>query len=564
MIRRHRRALAWLLILAAPPASLAATEETPVVAVRVVPRLVERARLLATPGRLERTILLPAGTVRAGASLRWEMLIAGHQVAAGRIAARGDDAETDRVTLSVPLPALAEPAGMDLVVEVRHADREPLRSTFPFTLYPLDPGRAIVSLFARSAVTLYDPEGSSSGIFESLGLEVRPIDGRDDLPDDAADLIVVGTGGFSRGHELLGPVLARRARDGTAVLLLDQPSLPSTLTHQLRLWPSFGRGPQTDFLFAAGHPAFEGSSGSPGAAYLRSSVTMTHRPYLPPTAGNFRVLAGLLVKRGPAWMEGVGIVELPIGRGTVVAAQTPIASDYSSEPGARILLVNLLSYLLGDRPHFRRTFLYGPAGEGSLPECIANLAPDAPPAPVDLHSVDLLIVPADWRAPRRRDRSLTAPLADVARFLHDGGTVLLVDPQPLVADYLSAVLGEWVEFEPFGGLQKNDRDLEAGGSLSLLQGIASTDLDLLDRRGEREFLLRSHRSSAPFEELFRVSGLSIYRVGSGSLVALAMPRSVTCDSPRAASLLARLLTNLGVPLDGDGPGSDARFTRRVP
>jgi hypothetical protein len=374
------------------------------------------------------------------------------------------------------------------------------------------------------------------------------------------DLIVVGTGGFSRGHEALGPLLAQQARSGTPVLLLDQPSLPATLSHRLRLWPSFGHGAQTDYLLASGHPAFQGPSGSRGAAYLLSAETGTQRPYLPPTRGNFRVLAGMRVNRGPAWQEGIGIVEFPIGRGTVVAAQTALASDFPGDPGARILLINLLAYLLGDHPHLQQTFLYGPAEE-ALPACIAGLMPDAPSAPSSLQGVELLIVPADWQAPRRRDLASTAPLADVARFLHDGGTVLLVDPQPLVAEYLSAVVGERVEFEPLGHSHRDGRLFDVEESLPLLQGIASDDLNLLGRPGEREFLLRSHRATDRFEPLLRVSGLSLYRIGRGSLVALAMPRSVDCGSPRAASLLARLLTNLGVPLDVNERENAPRVTR---
>jgi hypothetical protein len=40
-----------------------------------------------------------------------------------------------------------------------------------------------------------------------------------------------------------------------------------------------------------------------------------------------------------------------------------------------------------------------------------------------------------------------------------------------------------------------------------------------------------------------------------------MPRSVDCGSPRAASLLARLLTNLGVPLDVNERENAPRVTR---
>ena len=560
MLHMHVRMLLGCLLLTISTIVPAAADEAPRIAGSSAPWLVERVRFLATPVRLERTIVLPAGTERADAPLRWELRIGDERVAAGHMATTGDAAGQDRARLSVPLPVIAEPAGMELTLEFDRIGLGPLRSVFPFTLYPQDPGQAIVSLFGRSTVSLYDPEGGAQRILESLGLRVRSIRRHGDLLDGDADLIVVGTGGFSRGHEALGPILKQQARNGTAVLLLDQPSLPATLTHRLRLWPSFGHGAQTDYLLAAGHPAFHGPSGSLGAAYLFSGETGMRRPYLPPTGGNFRVLASMRVKHGPAWQEGIGIVEFPMGQGTVVAAQTALASDYSSDPGARILLINLLAYLLSDRPHLKQTYLFGPAEE-ALPHCIADLAPDAPPAPTDLRGVELLIVPAGWQAPRLRDEALTAPLADVARFLRDGGSVLLVNPQPLVADYLSAVLGERVEFEPLGRSQGTGRLFDVDGPLPLLQGIAPEDLDLLGRPGEREFLLRSHRPTDRFQPLLRVSGLSLYRVGRGSLVALAMPRSVDCGSPRAASLLARLLTNLGIPLEVNEPENAPRITR---
>jgi len=551
MHRMFRGALPALALLAATTAASFPADESSPGADLTVPHLVERARFLATPARLERTIVLPEGPGRSGEPLRWELRIGDRQLATGRIAAAGGKAEGSSVVLSAPLPDISEPAGMDLVVELSRGGRLPLRSIFPFTLYPHDPGQAIVSLFNRSTVAIYDPAGSAGGILESLGFRVQSIISHEELLDAGADLIVVGTGGFARGQEALGPILAQRAADGTPLLLLDQPSLAATLTDRLRLWPSFDRGTETEYLLAAGHPALQGSFGSRGAAYLQSGEAPMSRPYLPPTRGNFRVLAGVRVKHGPAWQEGVGIVEFPIGRGTVVAAQTALASDYSSEPGARVLLINLLAYLLGEPPLLRQTFLYGQSGE-ALPACIAGLAPDAPSAPIDLQGVKLLMVPADWQAPRRRERAATAPPSDVARFLHSGGTVLLVDPQPLVADYLSAVLGEWVEFEPFRRATRDARLSEAAGKLPLLQGIGAEDLDLLRRPGEREFLLRSHRPNVRFEPILRVPGLSLYRVGRGSLVAMAMPRSVDCGSPRAASLLARLLTNLGVPLGVSG------------
>jgi hypothetical protein len=548
--RTPRGAALFVLALIGPAA---AAEESPPSTAAYAPHLVERISLLASPARLERTLALPGGEERLSPALAWELRLGDESVAAGRIPAGAAPGEKS-LRVSVDLPEVEEPAGLELLVAVGGGSGEPLRSRFPFTLYPRAPGQAIVARFARSTAAIFDPEGSAGGVFESLGFRVVPVRRHDGLLDTRADLIAVGSGGFSRGHEPLGPILARLAGRGTPVLILDQPSVPATLTPHLRLWPSFAGGATAVRFLAAGHPAFVGPAGRRAADYLGAAAAGDGRPYLPPTGGNFRALAGTRVGRGPAREEGIGIVEIPMGRGTVVAAQIDLVSAHARDPGARIVLINLLAYLLGEHAPFRETYLYGPA-EGALSDCIGGLAPDAPPAPADLIGVELLIVPAGWQAPRRREAAPAAPLADVARFLSEGGTILLVDPQPIVAGYLTALLGERVEFGPPSNRRSGD------GSISLLEGIADEDLDLLGLPGERDFLLRSLRPADRLQEILRIPGLSAYRVGRGTLVALAMPRSIDCRSPRAASLLARLLTNLGVPLEGNGDRGMERFTR---
>jgi hypothetical protein len=524
-----------------------------------MPRLVERGSFLVTPGCFDRTIALPGGERElGGAELIWQLRIGDAVAAAGRHQVRIAGGDERHVRISVPLPDIAEPAGMVLEVDIERGGRKPLRAVFPFTLYPQETGRAIASLFGQAVISLYDPDDGVREAIETLGMKVVPAGAHADLRGAETDLIVIGPGGFSRGDEALGPILEARARGGTPILILDQPSLPATLTDRLRLWPTFRCGADPDYLLASGHPALRGPSGSQGAAYLASGATL-RRPFLPPTRGNFRVLAGMRVRRGAAWQEGVGIVEFPIGQGTVVAAQISLGSDYHRDARARMLLINLLAYLLDDYPQLQRSFLYG-AGDEVLPACIADLAPDAPIAPIDLQDVDLLLVPAGWQAPRRRDAAALAPLADVARFLHDGGTVVLIDPQPLVADYLSAILGERVEFEPIARSIHGAGGAVVDEGLPLLQGIAAADLELLARPGEREFLLRSHRPTDRLRPLLKVSGLSFYQVGEGALVALAMPQAVDCRSPRAASLLARLFTNLGISLDAPRHGDTPRIT----
>ncbi|MBI4169855.1 MAG: hypothetical protein HY510_07955, partial [Acidobacteria bacterium] len=90
---------------------------------------------------------------------------------------------------------------------------------------------------------------------------------------------------------------------------------------------------------------------------------------------------------------------------------------------------------------------------------------------------------------------------------------------------------------------------------ALLQGIAPEDLDLLHRPGRPELRLRPAPGPDGVEALLLVPGIALYRVGRGSLVALALPEADACAAPRTSSLLARLFTNLGIPLD-QPPGID--------
>jgi len=131
--------------------------------------------------------------------------------------------------------------------------------------------------------------------------------------------------------------------------------------------------------------------------------------------------------------------------------------------------------------------------------------------------------------------------------------MILLNPEPLVLDYLGVVIGASVHFTPKGSAGPGVRAVDL--SLPMLQGIASEDLRVLERPGRREFRLRSHIDNEMFEPLLQVPGLASYRVGGGTLIALSLPPASACRTQRVSSLLARLLTNLDLPLEsGPGPG----------
>ncbi len=513
-------------------------------------RLEEPGDILAGGGTAHRTLVLSGPRAWSGTlQIDWEARVSGDLAGAGRDAVSTRSGGPARLVLSLSLPEVPGPAGMELRVRATDAGRLAAEATFPFTLYPAGAGRALADLLSRSRVGLYDPRGQAAPALAALGLRVDAFASLEGLALYQGDLIVVGPGGFARGQEALGPVLAARAGSGTPILILDQPTLPGTLSEDLRLWPAFTGTSQAEALLAPQHPVLRGLSGDGGTAYLASAPARV-RPLLPPTRGNFRILAEVRVRSGPSWQEGVSLLELPIGSGTVLVAQASLCDDYGHDPRARALLANAIRYLLAERQGMRKTFTYGKAPE-DLPGCLARLAPRAPTVPDDFEGVEVLVVPGDWQAPRlKASRGLPA-VSQVARYLKEGGTVVLLDPQSLVLDYLRGLTGAAVRFEPAGGGPAGP----GPGPQPMLQGIAPADLALLERPDRSEFRLRPAPGPDGIEALLIVPGLARYRVGRGALVAISLPDTQDCALPRTSSLLARLFTNLGVPLD-PGPGLD--------
>jgi hypothetical protein len=417
---------------------------------------------------------------------------------------------------------------------------------------PRPPDRT--GLFNRARVALFDPEGKAAPALRALGIQSESFSAFEGLALYRGDLIVIGPGGFARGREALGPILAARARSGMHILLLEQPSLPGTLSEDLRLWPSFARSADSTALFAAHHPVLRGVPPGSRAAGLAGAPRV--RPLLPPAHGNFRVIAGIRTRSGTSWQEGVTLLEVPIGEGLVLAAQESLCEDFDLDQGARTVLANAIAYLLGGRPELKRTFMYGGSPD-DLPACLAPLSPSAASAPRDLEGVEALLVPGDWRAPRLSGTPGLPPLAAVARFLREGGTVVLLNPQPMSGDYLRAVTGFPVHFESTSPFRPH-LDPDA----ALFEGISFDDLDPLWREGRPEFRLRSAEAGTTITPVVLAPGIAQYRVGLGTLVALTLPDASDCAAPRTSSLLARLLTNLGVPLD-HRPGIDPEAVSRL-
>ncbi len=521
-------------------------------------------RLLIAGRPLNRTIVIGGlRPGRSGYSLDWEAVQSGRKIAGGRHPLTVSRGTATRIVVTVPIPSLTHPAGVDLRLEVLEGGQSIGGTVIPFTVYPEDVGLAIAGRLADAHVAIYDPEKKATPLLRSLGMRLEEFGEPEGLALYEGDLVVVGPGGFARGREQLGPVLAARAGAGMNVLVLDQPTIPGTLSDDLRLWPAFGRSGDTTTLLTATHPLLAGLAPEEIVSYFAGSGSP---PLVPPSRGNFRVIAQTVVRNGPQSQEGVRALEIDLGGGIGLFIQAPICADTPHDPRARILLVNSLASLLTARPPASEALFYGRSTD-DLPACIARLRPRATRAGPDLRGDGVLMVPADWRAPMLVAGASLPARAEVARFLRDGGTVILLQPQPQADRYIATLTGAIPAFgvpapvlAGFGAApQPHTPQRPAGpqsagpadraGHPTLLDGIDPGDLAMLLHPDDRDFTLRTAPGGVAVDSLIDLPGLALYRVGRGTLVALALPGADACAAPRASSLLARLLTNLGVPLE---------------
>jgi hypothetical protein len=410
---------------------------------------------------------------------------------------------------------------------------------------------------APARVLLFDPETRAAPLLRALGIPFETPASLEALAVLPGDLVVIGPGGFGRGREGLGPILAARSRAGTRLLILEQAALPPTLDGALRLWPSFRGGPESRIAALPEHPLLRGIGEEERDRLLRLAPASL-RPLLPPEGGNFRIVAAERLARGGVTQEGVRLLEIGLGPGRLIAVQAPLCARFFEDDAARRLLANAIAYGLEEEPSARRVLLYA-RGTDDLPRCLQGLLPRIPPAG-ELGSADVLVVPADWRAPRSLAGLGLPPQADVAAFLRRGGTVVLLDPQSLVRGWLEGIVGSAIRFdagEPLlAGFTAPPATPAPPPAHAAFAGVAAEDLILLARPGRSELRLRPGAEPG-IEPLALRPGIALYRVGEGLLVSLHPPESGTCAGPRARTLLARILTNLGVPLGRTGVPAEA-------
>ncbi len=204
---------------------------------------------------------------------------------------------------------------------------------------------------AGKKIALYDPAGTTKAIIDNIGLTCTAVTALSAVTFPTYDMLIIGSGNATTG------LPAAFALSGGRVLCLSQASTPSLPINL----PPLVSGARKDVQFllnGARHKVFEGLDQNDLSHWANDAATAQNVYDRPTVAENIRILVA-------ADSDGdyAPILEVPAGKGTYLMSQMEIVPQYSNEPVAGKLLVNMLNYLGNYSPAVKeKTGLIADAG----------------------------------------------------------------------------------------------------------------------------------------------------------------------------------------------------------
>ncbi len=264
-------------------------------------------------------------------------------------------------------------------------------------------------------VALYDPAQTTKAIIDNIGISYTAVTALSGVTYPTYDVLIIGSNNPTTG------LPASFVVNGGRVLCLSQttkPALPINL-------PALVSGPQKDVQFllnGAKHKIFEGLDQN-ALSYWASNANTAQNVYdRPVTSENIRVLVAANNNGDYA-----PVLEVPAGKGTYLLSQMDIVPQYTNEPVAGKLLVNMLNYLGGYTPVVKaKTGLIADAGaiksyyDGLGLRYDALAAANLP----DLTPYTLLVIDGT-SASIAASLSASASAAKLNTFVTNGGKVMI-------------------------------------------------------------------------------------------------------------------------------------------
>ena len=397
------------------------------------------------------------------------------------------------------------------------------------------------------AAAVFDPKGELTPMLKQLGFDFRPIDALDakSLADSSA--LVVGPMAIDDTMSAASAAVREFVAGGGRVILLEQTSmmcLPADtyIEHEGTFSQAFVR--------TSDHPVMSGLN---DVAFVmwNPGHRICDRAYRRPAKGNFMTLVECGEDGSLIWTP---LMEVYLGKGSILATQLPLTSRWKTEPMAAEMLVRMLAYL--DQPVYRSPQAGLLIARGSedvknrLGEIRANLREKAEPGVVML-----------W------DLASTTQLDQMAigYYLARGSTVILHRARPRDASWLSRLVGKPVKItvQPYQSWE--DRQMLDQPGNGLVAGLNNVDFYwrslIVSEAGEgtdqiSNGVSQKHRFGTEYvvrvegaKDMLFPGGLVEVPVGNGRVIIdqlnWEMPETdIVGGSPRR--VISMLLTNLGV------------------
>jgi hypothetical protein len=322
-----------------------------------------------------------------------------------------------------------------------------------------------------AAPAVFDPKHEIEPALKRIGCPFKSLATLDPKTLAEYTSLIVGPMAIDDTMAAQGKAIRNFAGAGGRVILLEQTSMPALpadtyVEHK----GTFSQAYVT--RSAVSHPVMAGLADvdfqmwnftGPGGNPVKSHL-ISERIYRRPARGNCMTLIECGHDGGLQWTP---LMEVYIGKGSILATQLPLTSRLESEPMAAEMLVRMIAYL--DKPIYRSPqaglAIVGGASEAvknRLAEIRTNLKEKAEPG-------DVLL--ADMTIPDRDNTDQLVPINEV----RNGATLIVHRVKPADQKWLSALIGKPVKItvEPYQAWE--DRQMLDQPDSPLLAGLNNVD-----------------------------------------------------------------------------------------
>jgi hypothetical protein len=495
--------------------------------------------------------------------VQWKLVTAnGKILQQDRFAVNLTPAQRKETHISLALPIVSQRAAGKLIVETFSGKKLKLKhhTERDLAIFPVQTSQ--VKVASRIGVV-----GLSDEVFSKLNVSVLKLDIKK-LDLTGIDVLFV-SGRIKKIPGYQGRI-EKFIRSGGRVIVLVGSEFPEYLPFKLSTVPGqeIPPGTNTDGQLAS-LPPFEKLSSAMTIVYPRipnhpllknldsESLRFWREDHIT-TQYTFEKPSHITSKSildGGAKLAQTPLIEIPYGKGVVIAMNMPVFEQFSDQPAAGILLRNLLEYADGYRGREpKNAGVLADTGSG-IATCLKGMNVKFTSLSGQLGNIKDLsrygVILVDGQ--ENMLRQLVEHKQQMTQYIQSGGVIWLHNPQPNQAGLINAMLPvpvTWKELK----LQSPINVLSKG----LLAGVSNDELFWPDRPGPlmavSERVARFTIELPQVKEAMPLTQPSVavsVQSGSGQwLIDMVSWESETAEVSRARRFVLAVISNLGIQIQG--------------